>query len=269
MKLIDSSFYQAEVLEFSSCTPSQELSNHPKTILKYIQLWGPRSPSLVCSRLAYPPLAQPGRNWILGPLFLKTLPVTFPLPSLHPCCPLSLPWTGQPLWKKCSLKMGACTDALGQQKDNGWLGRCSLSLPKVKFQELSLSSKIPLFAINNWFYYPVFFLTVDRSISSDKRGSMTLKCQLTDTSDVTDYEWVHVAYDNEGTRSFGTILKGKLLRLNKMSEEKQGEWTCRFYGKQGVLGNVTDHIPLTSEFSPLDFFFSWFVITRFYICNLS
>lgn len=96
---------------------------------------------------------------------------------------------------------------------------------------------------------------------------MTLNCQLTDTSDVTNYEWVHVAYDNEGTLSFGKILKGKLLRLNKMSEEKQGEWTCRFYGKQGVLGNVTDHIPLTSEFSLLDFFL--FVITRFDICNLS
>lgn len=83
---------------------------------------------------------------------------------------------------------------------------------------------------------------------------MTLDCQLTDTSDVTHYEWVHVAYDNKGTRSFGTILKGKLLTLNTISEEKQGEWTCRFYGKQGVLGNVTDHIPLMSEFSPLDFF---------------
>ncbi|XP_073340857.1 lymphocyte activation gene 3 protein-like [Pagrus major] len=90
---------------------------------------------------------------------------------------------------------------------------------------------------------------IDSSTPSKKRDSMTLTCQLTDTSEVVDYEWVHVVYDLNGTQSVGSIQKGKTLRLGKVSEENQGEWTCRFYGKEGILGNVTHHIPLMGGLS--------------------
>ncbi|KAM6994345.1 lymphocyte activation gene 3 protein [Tautogolabrus adspersus] len=87
---------------------------------------------------------------------------------------------------------------------------------------------------------------IESSVVSKKKGSVTLTCQLTDTSEVTDYEWVHVVYGLNGTQSVGSIKKGKTLILNKMSEENRGEWVCRFYGKQGILGNVTHHLQLTS-----------------------
>ncbi|XP_042345297.1 lymphocyte activation gene 3 protein-like [Plectropomus leopardus] len=90
---------------------------------------------------------------------------------------------------------------------------------------------------------------IENSIPSKKTGSVTLTCRLSDTSEVTDYEWVHVVYDLNGTQSVGSIQKGKTLDLSTVSEDDQGEWACRFYGKYGVLGNVTHHIKLMSGLS--------------------
>lgn len=83
---------------------------------------------------------------------------------------------------------------------------------------------------------------------------MTLTCQLSDPSEVTDYEWVNVVYDLNGTQSVRSIEKGKTLSISTVSEENHGEWTCRFYGKEGILGNVTYHIQLMSMLSPLETF---------------
>uniref|UniRef100_UPI0037E82B3C lymphocyte activation gene 3 protein-like n=1 Tax=Semicossyphus pulcher TaxID=241346 RepID=UPI0037E82B3C len=80
---------------------------------------------------------------------------------------------------------------------------------------------------------------IDSSVVSKKEASVTLTCQLTDASEVTAYEWVHVVDDLNGTQSIGSIQKGK---TQQVSEEDQGEWACRFYGKEGILGNVTYHI---------------------------
>ncbi|KAE8288958.1 hypothetical protein D5F01_LYC12836 [Larimichthys crocea] len=90
---------------------------------------------------------------------------------------------------------------------------------------------------------------IESSITSKKKGSMALICKLTDTSEVTDYEWVHVVYDNNGTQSFESIQKGKTLSISKVSEENRGEWTCRFSGKEGILGNVTYQVQLMSGLS--------------------
>ncbi|XP_059195845.1 lymphocyte activation gene 3 protein-like [Centropristis striata] len=90
---------------------------------------------------------------------------------------------------------------------------------------------------------------IDSSIPSEKSGSVTLTCQLTDPSEVTDYEWVHVVYDLNGTQSIGSIQKGKTLTISTKSEENRGEWTCRFYGKRGVLGNITHNIQVMSGLS--------------------
>ncbi|XP_041797922.1 lymphocyte activation gene 3 protein-like [Chelmon rostratus] len=87
---------------------------------------------------------------------------------------------------------------------------------------------------------------IDSSTTSKKGGSVTLTCQLTDTSEVTKYEWVH---DLNGTQSAGSIQNGKTISVNTVSEENRGEWTCRFYGKDGILGNVTAHIHLMSALS--------------------
>ncbi|XP_035528536.1 lymphocyte activation gene 3 protein-like [Morone saxatilis] len=90
---------------------------------------------------------------------------------------------------------------------------------------------------------------IDSSIPSKKKDSLMLTCQLSDTSEVTNYEWVHVAYDLNGTRSEGSILNGKTLSISKVSEENRGEWACRFYGKEGLLGNVTYQVHLMGGLS--------------------
>ncbi|CAK6966220.1 lymphocyte activation gene 3 protein-like [Scomber scombrus] len=85
---------------------------------------------------------------------------------------------------------------------------------------------------------------IDSSTPSKTKAAVTLTCQLTDASDVTDYEWVRVTYDINGTQSVGPIQKGKTISISRESDEKWGEWACRFYGKEGILGNITYHVPL-------------------------
>lgn len=75
-----------------------------------------------------------------------------------------------------------------------------------------------------------------------------MTCQLTDTSEVTHYEWVHQDFDHSGNLAVVSIHKGKDLTVAKMSGDDKGEWTCRFYGKQGILGNVTHHMAVMSTF---------------------
>ncbi|XP_071324675.1 lymphocyte activation gene 3 protein-like [Trachinotus anak] len=90
---------------------------------------------------------------------------------------------------------------------------------------------------------------IDRSVSSKKKDSVTLTCQLSDASEVTDYEWVYVTYDINGTQSVRPIQKGKTLSISQVSEENWGEWVCLFSSKDGMLGNVTYHVQLMSGLS--------------------
>ncbi|KAK5861782.1 hypothetical protein PBY51_017232 [Eleginops maclovinus] len=95
-------------------------------------------------------------------------------------------------------------------------------------------------------------LVVAKIVSSTplkKTGSVTLTCQLTDAKGVTDYEWVHVVSDLNGSQSVQSVQKGNTLSIDTTSEENQGEWACRFYGKDGVLGNVTYHNQMMSGLS--------------------
>lgn len=81
---------------------------------------------------------------------------------------------------------------------------------------------------------------------ANKAGSVTMTCQVTDTREVTRYEWVHKDVDHSGNLSVASIHKGKEVTVTKLSGDDKGEWTCRFYGKQGILGNVTHHMPVMS-----------------------
>lgn len=73
-----------------------------------------------------------------------------------------------------------------------------------------------------------------------------MTCQLTDTSEVTRYEWVHQDFDHSGNQSVTSTHTGKELTIDNTAAENQGEWTCHFYGRQGILGNVTHHIAVMS-----------------------
>lgn len=88
-----------------------------------------------------------------------------------------------------------------------------------------------------------------------QKYSTTLTCQLSNASEVTEYEWAHVTYDENGTAIVGSIQKGKDIIITDGSEESWGEWTCSFYGQDGLLGNVTYNTHLMSKFSFLVFFY--------------
>ncbi|XP_065126181.2 uncharacterized protein [Paramisgurnus dabryanus] len=84
-----------------------------------------------------------------------------------------------------------------------------------------------------------------RSSSSSKTGQMSLTCHLSDPSQVTSYEWLHVTYGINDTQTMTLVTKSKILRIQKLTEQEIGEWVCRYYGKDGFLGNVTYQIHMT------------------------
>ncbi|KAG7469362.1 hypothetical protein MATL_G00127930 [Megalops atlanticus] len=86
-----------------------------------------------------------------------------------------------------------------------------------------------------------------RSRASEKSNApVTLTCHLSDERGVTKYEWVRVTYDVNGTRRVTSLNWAKTFKIQKMTEENSGEWACRYYGKEGILGNATYHVPALS-----------------------
>ncbi|XP_057689848.1 lymphocyte activation gene 3 protein-like isoform X2 [Corythoichthys intestinalis] len=79
---------------------------------------------------------------------------------------------------------------------------------------------------------------IDRNIEPSKK-SHTLTCQLTDTSEVTHYQWVRVRYDLSGTQLVKSIQEGKTLQLSEAALQDGGELVCQFYSMEGLVGNVT------------------------------
>ncbi|KAI3361144.1 hypothetical protein L3Q82_013341 [Scortum barcoo] len=181
----------------------------------------------VGSAVTLPCVYSPGLN-PANPTWEKLKPeyIFKPVPDRLPASfSASSPSSQQPWDKSASLKEVGFEDA-GRYRCSG----------TIKGQRLSQNMQLVTAKINS-------------TIPSKKKGSVTLTCQLSDTSEVTDYEWVHVVYDYNGTKSIGSIQKGKTLSISKESEENRGEWTCRFYGKEGILGNVTHHIQLMGGLS--------------------
>lgn len=90
---------------------------------------------------------------------------------------------------------------------------------------------------------------VSAVLSSNTEGKKTLTCHISNTSHVTDYEWIHVEYRVNNTQTFTSIKKSasKVLVISK--EKHLGEWVCRFYNHQQLLGNVTYHLQMMSEYS--------------------
>ncbi|GLD63785.1 lymphocyte activation gene 3 protein [Lates japonicus] len=124
-------------------------------------------------------------------------------PSFSPSQPSQLPWD-----KSVSLKEV-------ELKDEGKY-RCSGT---IQGQRLARNMQL-------------IVAKIDSSSLSKKKDSVTLTCQLSDASEVTDYEWVHVTYDINDTQSVGSIQKGKTLNIDQVSEENWGEWTCGLSGQK-------------------------------------
>uniref|UniRef100_A0A8C2FGU6 Ig-like domain-containing protein n=1 Tax=Cyprinus carpio TaxID=7962 RepID=A0A8C2FGU6_CYPCA len=78
--------------------------------------------------------------------------------------------------------------------------------------------------------------------SSSSSGPVTLTCHLSNSSQITSYEWLRVTYGPNNTQTVTSVRKTKSYRIQEVTEKDAGEWMCRYYGEQGVLGNVTYQI---------------------------
>ncbi|KAK7157382.1 hypothetical protein R3I93_008766 [Phoxinus phoxinus] len=84
-------------------------------------------------------------------------------------------------------------------------------------------------------------LVVTRVLSSSAssgNGPVTLTCHLSNSDQITSYEWLRVTYGPNDTQTVTPVQKTKSSRI-QVTEKHAGEWMCRYYGEQGVLGNVT------------------------------
>ncbi|KAG7336020.1 hypothetical protein KOW79_000713 [Hemibagrus wyckioides] len=89
-------------------------------------------------------------------------------------------------------------------------------------------------------------LVTAQVLSSHKNGKTTLTCRISSTSQVTNYEWIHVEYGVSDTQIFTSVQNSSSKMLSIPKEKHLGEWVCRFYNKQQLLGNVTYHLQMMS-----------------------
>ncbi|KAG7475742.1 lymphocyte activation protein 3 protein [Solea senegalensis] len=170
------------------------------------------SPGLIPSSPAWEKL-QPGSLFKPSP--------SLPLPSFSPSSPSSQnPWDKSTALKEVGLK------DVGKYRCSG----------TIQGQKLTRDMQLVI-------------AKIESSVPSKRKGYVTVTCQLSDDKDVTNYEWVHVSYDVNGTQSFGSIQTGKTLIISLVSEENRGAWVCRFSGKEGILGNITYHVQMMSGLS--------------------
>ncbi|XP_055019793.1 lymphocyte activation gene 3 protein isoform X2 [Boleophthalmus pectinirostris] len=71
------------------------------------------------------------------------------------------------------------------------------------------------------------------------KEAVELTCRLSDPSAVTKYKWIYTTFDLNGTEFTASVQTGQRVTVSQTSG---GQWTCLFYGQQGLLGNVTHHI---------------------------
>lgn len=89
---------------------------------------------------------------------------------------------------------------------------------------------------------------VSAVVSSDRNGKTTLTCRISNPTQVTSYEWIHVEYGVNDTQTFTSVQKSTSKVLSIPKEKQLGEWVCRFYNQQQLLGNATYHLQMMSEY---------------------
>lgn len=56
-------------------------------------------------------------------------------------------------------------------------------------------------------------------------------------------------YGPNDTQTVTSVQKTKSFRIQEVNEKDVGEWVCRYYGKQGILGNVTYELHVMGRLS--------------------
>ncbi|KAI4877345.1 hypothetical protein NFI96_017323, partial [Prochilodus magdalenae] len=90
-------------------------------------------------------------------------------------------------------------------------------------------------------------LVTAQILSSSRSGQMTLNCNLSDASQVTQYEWLRLDYGENATYTLTPVKStSKVFTIPKSEANGLGGWVCRFYEQQRLLGNVTYHQQMMS-----------------------
>ncbi|KAK3572101.1 hypothetical protein QTP86_022330 [Hemibagrus guttatus] len=89
-------------------------------------------------------------------------------------------------------------------------------------------------------------LVTAQVLSSHKNGKTTLTCRISNTSQVINYEWIHVGYGVNNTQIFTSVQNSSSKILSIPKDKHLSEWVCRFYNKQQLLGNATSHLQMMS-----------------------
>ncbi|XP_066539525.1 T-cell surface glycoprotein CD4-like [Hoplias malabaricus] len=94
----------------------------------------------------------------------------------------------------------------------------------------------------------VIKLVTTRVLSSSRSGRLVLTCELSNTTDVTHYEWLRLDYGENATETLTPVQKStsKVLDIRKSEVKDLSGWVCRFYAQQRLLGNVTYHQSIMS-----------------------
>ncbi|TRY94281.1 hypothetical protein DNTS_030369 [Danionella cerebrum] len=84
-------------------------------------------------------------------------------------------------------------------------------------------------------------------VSSSSRGitAVTLFCYISSPGLITAYEWLRETRGPNDTRTLSIIQKSSSSRI-QISERDIGEWICRFYDHEGLLGNASYHLDMMS-----------------------
>ncbi|KAM9489272.1 lymphocyte activation gene 3 protein [Clarias gariepinus] len=91
-------------------------------------------------------------------------------------------------------------------------------------------------------------LVTAQILTSKRNGNTVLTCRISNTSQVTGYEWIYVEYGENYTQTFTSVQKStsNVLKVPKDKHLGLGEWMCSFYNQNQLLGNVTYHLQMMS-----------------------
>ncbi|XP_056090843.1 T-cell surface glycoprotein CD4-like [Rhinichthys klamathensis goyatoka] len=136
----------------------------------------------------------------------------------------------RPLPASFDRSIGSATSATIQRVEDGDEGMytCSGRMKGLKREGIKVQRRMELVVTR-----------VLSSSSSSGNGPVTLTCHLSNSDQITSYEWLRVTYGPNDTQTVTSVQKTKSFRIKQVTEKHAGEWMCRYYGKQGVLGNVT------------------------------
>lgn len=90
----------------------------------------------------------------------------------------------------------------------------------------------------------VICFSVLKTSGTGNGGSM-LTCHVSNTTGISNYEWVAVTDDTNNTQKVTPFHWEKTLKIEEMTGNSR--YLCRYFGEKGILGNATYHASFMSK----------------------